>query len=141
MAHGDKQSTRGGASVWISGTLVGPLRARLLGCFRFERGFTHAHDAVDLASLLHEQAFGCDVAVHHAGGLDLDALVGADAAAHFATDDRLARDHVSFHLAALPHQHLPASAHRAHDGAFDFYDTVGADVAHHAHASADNRQS
>src|SRR6266705_1460981 len=140
-AYRDKQSTRGRASVWISSTLVGPLRPRLLDGLRFEGGFAHAHDAVDLATLLYQQAFRRDVAVDDAGGLDLDALVGADRAAHFAPDDRLARDDVALHLPALPHQHLPAGAHRAHYGAFDFHDTVRADVAHDAHAGPDDGQS
>src|SRR5213080_2087960 len=121
--------------------LVGPLRPHFLYGLRVERGFAHAHDAVDLASLLHQQSFRRDVAVYDAGGLDFDALVGADTAAHFPTDDRLARDHVSFHFAALPHQHLPAGAHRAHHRAFDFHDTVRADVAHDAHAGPDDGQS
>src|SRR5260370_16609678 len=96
--------------------LVGPLRPcpcpcpRLLG-LRFERGFAHAHDAVDLASLLHQQPFCHDVTMHHTGGLDLDALVGANATAHFPADNGFARDHIAFHLAALPHHHLPATTH------------------------------
>src|SRR5882762_3794362 len=118
--------------------LVGPLRPCLLDCLRFERGFAHAHDPVDLASLLHEQSFRRDVAVHHTARLDLDALVGPDGAAHLPTDDRLARDHVAFHFPALPHQDLPAGAHRAHHRAFDFHDTVRADVPHDAHAGPDD---
>src|SRR5438093_10036894 len=114
--------------------LVGPLRPRLLDGLRFEGRFAHAHDAVDLATLLYQQAFRRDVAVHDTGGLDLDALVGADRAAHLAPDDRLARDDIAFHFAALPHQHLPAGAHRSHHRAFDFHDTIGADVSHDAHA-------
>src|SRR5207253_6504745 len=98
--------------------LVGPLRPRLLDGLALERRFAHTHHAVDLASLLHEQAFCHDVTVHDAGGLDLDALVGADTAAYFPTDDRLARNHVSFHLAALPHEHLPARADGTHHRAF-----------------------
>src|SRR2546422_920048 len=121
--------------------LVGPLCPRLLDGLAFERAFAHAHDAVDLASFLNEQAFRRDIAVYDAGGLDLDALVSADTAAHFPPDDRLARDYVSFHLAALPHQHLPAGAHRAHHGAFDFHDTVRADVPYDAHAGPDDGQS
>src|SRR6266536_22447 len=112
------------------GRLVGPLRPRLLHGLR-----------VDLASLLHQQSFRRDIAVYDAGGLDLDALVGADTAAHLSTDDRLARDHVSFHFATLPHQHLPAGAHGAHHRAFDFHDTVRTDVPHDAHAGPDDGQS
>src|SRR5438132_2102505 len=121
--------------------LVGPLRPRFLNGLRFEGSFAHAHDAVDLASLLHQQSFRRDVAVHHTGGLDLDTLVGPDRPAHLATDDRLARDHVSFHFAALPHQHLPAGAHRTYHCAFDLHDTVRADVPHDAHAGPDDGQS
>src|SRR5438876_7843167 len=110
--------------------LVGPLRLCFLNGLRFERRFAHAHDAVDLASLLHQQSFRRDVAVHHTGGLDLDTLVGPDRPAHLATDDRLARDHVSFHFAALPHQHLPAGAHRTYHCAFDLHYTVPADFPH-----------
>src|SRR6267143_2384065 len=118
--------------------LVGPLRPCLLDGLRFQRGLAHAHDAVDLASLLHEQSFRRDVAVHHTAGLDLDALVGPDGAAHLPTDDRFARDHVSFYFAALPHQDLPAGAHRADHRAFDFHDTVRADVPYDAHAGPDD---
>src|SRR5207247_8393318 len=121
--------------------LVGPLRPRLLYGLPLERGFAHTHHAVDLASLLHEQAFCHDVTVHHAGGLNLDALVGADAAAYFPTDDRLARNHVSFHLTPLPYEHLPARADGTHHRACDLHAAVARDVAHHAHPGSDDGQS
>src|SRR5689334_3225186 len=98
---------------------VRALGARFFGGFTLEGAFAHPDDTVDFTTLLHEQPFGHDVAVHHAGGLDLDPLVGADAAAHFTADDRLARDHVALDLTTLPHQHLTGGADRADHGAFD----------------------
>src|SRR5882762_6828808 len=121
--------------------LVGPLRPGLLDGLRFERAFAHAYDTVDLASLLHQEPFCHDITMDDAGGLDLDTLVGADTAAHFPTDDGLARDHVSFHLAALSDEHLSTSAHGTHHCAFDLHDAVGGDVAHYTHPGADDGQS
>src|SRR5438093_679331 len=69
--------------------LVGPLRPRLLDGLRFEGRFAHAHDAVDLATLLYQQAFRRDVAVHDAGGLDLEAIIGGEVRGSIRADERI----------------------------------------------------
>jgi hypothetical protein len=79
-----------------------------------------------------------DVAVDHAGGLELDALLGVDRAPDFAADDGLAADDVAFHFPAPSDQHLLRCPDRAAHRAFYFYDAVGRDVAHHAHTGADD---
>src|SRR5688572_8653781 len=110
---------------------VRSLRSGPHGCLhrlRVDAAFTHANHTVDLPAFLDEEALGGDVAVDHARGLDLDALVGADAASHLAADDRLAGDHVAFHFPALPDEHLTASAHSADHGAFNLHDPVGVDI-------------
>src|SRR5438128_8091938 len=95
---------------------------------------------VDFPALLHQQPLRGDVAVHHAGGLDLHTLIGADAAAHLAADDRLTRDYVAFHFPALPDQHLAAGPHCAYHRAFDLHDALGGDVADDPHAGPDDGQ-
>src|SRR5881398_2347456 len=114
--------------VWISATGIST------------RALPHPHHSVDFPALLHQQPLRGDVAVHHAGGLDLHTLIGADAAAHLAADDRLTRDHVAFHFPTLPDQHLAAGPHCAYHRAFDLHDALGGDVADDPHAGPDDGQ-
>src|SRR2546425_13104761 len=106
--------------MWIStATSVGPLRRCFLDLLGLERCLAHPHDPVDLTAFLHEEPLGRDVAVHDARGLDLDALVRADAAPHLAADDGLTGDYVPFHFPALADQDLAPGAHGAYHRSFD----------------------
>src|SRR5207249_9125769 len=94
-----------------------------------------------LTALLHEESLGRDVPVHHTRRLDLDALVGADAAAHLPADDGFAGNHIALHFPALAHQHLAPGAHRADDGPFDLHHPLSGDVADDPHAGPDDRET
>src|SRR5713226_847781 len=111
------------------------------GAFLLECALPHPHHAVDLAALLHQQPPGREIAVHDAPRLNLDALLGADRAAHFTADDRFASDDVAFHIAPLPHEHLAPGADGAHDRAFYLHHALGRDVSHHAHSGADDGEA
>src|SRR6266566_557506 len=91
------------------------LSSRTLAALRgLPRIFTHPQNAVDFAALLDEQPFGRDVAVDHAGRLQLDALLGIDATAHFPADDRQSRDRITAGPALLGEQrHLRCPPSRA----------------------------
>src|SRR6266480_97473 len=89
----------------------------------------HPQHAVDLATFLHQQPFGVDVAMHDAGRLQLDAFLRVDRAAHFATDDRLATDDVALDFPASRHEDLLGGPHGPADRSFDLHDAVGRDVA------------
>src|SRR6266567_8395104 len=113
----------------------------LAALWRLPRIFTHPQNAVDFAALLDEQPFGRDVAVDHAGRLQLDALLGIDATAHFPTDDRFAAHDVALHFPALGDENLLRGLHGADHGTLDLHDAVGGNVSHDPHPGADDRQS
>src|SRR5512134_1756634 len=77
----------------------------------------HTQDPIHLAALLNQEHWRREVAMHHRGGLDLDALRGVDRPAHFPANDRLAGLDVPFDEAAFRDQYLAANAEVAADGA------------------------
>src|SRR2546428_12014092 len=100
----------------------------------------HPHHAVDLAPLLHLQPPRREVSVNDARRLNLDPLLRAHPAAHFAANDGFLRDDVPLYFAALRDEHLAAGAHRADDRSFDLHDPFGDDIALHTHACPDDRE-
>src|SRR5437773_6261924 len=109
-------------------------RGRRLGWSRL----AHADDAVDLPTLVHQEALARDVAVHHARRLNLHALAGDHRAAHFPADDRFAGDHVALHLTTFRDQHLAACAHRTDHRALDLHDSLSRDIPYHPHPCTDD---
>src|SRR5258706_1100455 len=103
--------------------------------------FAHTDHAVDLAALMDQQPARGDVAVHYTRGLDLDALLGVNAAADFPADDRFPRHHVALDRAAFRHQHLATRADSPNDRALHLHYAFGRDVTDDTHPGPDDRQA
>src|SRR6185437_52696 len=100
----------------------------------------HPHHPIHLATLLDQEPLGRDIAMDHAGSLELHALGGLDAAPDLAADDRFAGEDVPLDHAALGDEDLPAGVNGADDGALDLHDAVRRDIADDAHPGPDDGQ-